>query len=61
MATLYRNKGRCVSRFDLLQFIYPGDLPTPNDYRLEKLVQRLRAKVGKRHILSVRGRGYRYV
>lgn len=60
LSTLILRKDVVVARDDLLERVYDGDAEVDSN-SLEVIVARLRRKIGKDHIETVRGRGYRLI
>ena len=55
---LILRKGVVIERGDLTEKVYQGDVGTDSN-SLEVIVARLRRKIGREAIETVRGRGYR--
>ena len=55
---LFENKGVVLSRADILEYVWGGDL-FENDDKLDVYISNLRRKVGKNVIETVKGVGYR--
>lgn len=60
LSTLMRNNGVIVTRSILLQNIWDDNNNFINDNTLSVHISRLREKIGSKHILTVRGIGYRW-
>jgi len=60
LACLIMRKGAVVERLDILERVYEGDAEVDSN-SLEVIVGRLRRKIGRDLIETVRGRGYRLI
>lgn len=60
LSALVQNNGVIVTRALLLQRIWDGDGNFIDDNTLSVHISRLRDKIGARHIVTVRGTGYRW-
>lgn len=60
LSTMMLRKGVVIARSDLLERVYDGDADVDSN-SLEVIIARLRRKVGKDRIETVRGRGYMLV
>ena len=63
LCLIYARKGAIVSRQEIWQELWP-ERPELDNFALDKLVSRLRVKMesdpnNPRHLLTIRGRGYR--
>jgi two-component system, OmpR family, response regulator len=59
LAYLYTNKTRVINSDEIANTLwaYPN---LPSDENIRTLIKNLRSKIGKEHIINIRGLGYRY-
>lgn len=60
LSALIKNNGMILTRTSLLEKIWDSDGNFIDDNTLSVHISRLREKIGAKHIVTVRGAGYRW-